>query len=218
MGNLISNYIDEILDIYYSKTIGYLPATDKYYEAKAVVGHLHDNGFDKYEMQTILKLMNGNICFDNLPDSLWDISIVEKGKFYYHKDLHIVSEASSLCTLTMKVMHRPFFLEMKIVYTIDHILDYYYRNIKVPDDLKNYKRDHAAIKKMLQDYSKMEEFSNVDFVLVMIDSYSLEENPSYNVFDIAKYRKEAYDYLNFQQLMAKSEGTNKIQWRRGSDM
>lgn len=209
----------EILNKYYEENFGYEPEEEIYLNAKATVETLKENGYDDNEIFEILTTIGKeDVTQDLLPESLWDDSLLDKDKFYYNKELRLMSPPSMFNPLTGEIKTFPFYLEMKIKYTIDDILNKYYIEMDIPYEMQDRTRDAGQIRFLLGHYgSRMEFISNVDFVLILI-KLPKEKDEQYMVtepFKLRSYEKDALIRAKAIVLEAKGNKEDSIVWRKG---
>lgn len=183
--------IEKVINDYLALTYGsMIDDADILNNIKKIAYYLLDN---KYNDSDILKYLISNNT--ELVDSLWDDSLLKPDTFYYHEQLTIMP-GPSVWNPNMKEESNKFYLEMKIKYTIDDLLNYYYNNLLIPVELRNTKKDSKAFEHMLKQYNKFK-MQPIDFVLYLIDYSVLEGNRISNVFDLQKYEREVYDKTNY---------------------
>lgn len=183
--------IEKVINDYLALTYGsMIDDADTLNNIKKIAYYLLDN---KYDDSDILKYLITNNT--ELVDSLWDDSLLKPDTFYYHEQLTIMP-GPSVWNPNIKEESNKFYLEMKIKYTINDLLNYYYNNLLIPVELRNTKKDSKAFEHMLKQYNKFK-MQPIDFVLYLIDYSTLEGNRISNVFDLQKYEREVYDKTNY---------------------
>lgn len=183
--------IEKVINDYLALTYGsMIDDIDTLNNIKKIAYYLLDN---KYNDSDILKYLITNNT--ELVDSLWDDSLLKPDTFYYHEQLTIMP-GPSVWNPNIKEESNKFYLEMKIKYTIDDLLNYYYNNLLIPVELRNTKKDSKAFEHMLKQYNKFK-MQPIDFILYLIDYSTLEGNRISNVFDLQKYEREVYDKTNY---------------------
>ena len=205
-------------EMYYYQIYGHYPYdSEKPLEkTQKVIDYLKDAGISNSEILKVIEEAPRAeyLTPDMLPEWLWEGSLLEKGVFYYHHLLHIKPEAPTLDPRTGRMNKSPFFLEMKIRFTLDDLVEYFYRRADIPPELRNYNKDRGALKNMLERYSRIDFAEPLDFVLTLIDigaedEYAFLTSP----FDTTEYAKQAYDLLKARAQEAELAGANKIIWR-----
>ena len=194
--------VPELTDIYVRIVYGY-DIEDKR-NIKRIVGYLKSNDYTDAQIISYL-IVNG----DTLDDSLWQDSLLKPNTFYYHNLLRIRPKAPIWHPEKGYEEIEPFFLEMKINFTLDDLLNYYYTNIRVPVELRDYNKDIGALKFLLNKYNKMQ-VEPIDFVLCLIDINKENENFTSSVLNLDKYNTQALDKINNIVANTKSK---EIVWR-----
>lgn len=205
-------------DYYYRQTVGCYPADDDtcLIQTKKTIDYLFDCGFSEQEVLKVLEEAEpaASLTPDLLPDWLWEGSLIERGKFYYHRILHIKPEAPVYNPRTGEVKTTPFYLEMKIRFTMDDLLDYFYDTMMTPAELVDRNKDAGAFKYMLEKYKKISFIEPLDFILSLIDyTKETEAVPTSSVLDTQKHEREVYDLLKQKTEEAKAAKMNRIVWR-----
>lgn len=208
----------DFVEEYYSSVWGYYPFDDNdenKYRSKKIIDYLMDcNIEEKHILKFVEEAPKQDFLTpDILPEWLWTNSLIKKDEFYYHNLLHIKSKAPTWDALTNKETNYPFYLEIKIQFTIDNLTDYFYKKFRIPMDLIDRKRDEGAFNYLLNKYRGISFISSLDFVLSLIDYMHNEGDDTYNVLDLSKYEKEVYEILFRKVEQSKLEKTNKIVWR-----
>ena len=204
-----------LMDAYYRITNGYCnEVLDKITETTLM--YLIDN---KYEFKDILNILRDSKiedCFrpESLPDYLWDNSLLKRDTYYYHNSLHITSKPPRWNAETLKVESEPFFMEMKIKFTMKDLLDYYYRTCMVDVSLRNEKRDIGAFEHLIKTYTKIiENVEGIDIVLMLIDEASKASMLLSNPLKLQDMEIEVIPHCKRLTVEAKYNDANKIIWR-----
>ena len=151
--------------------------------------------------------------FNCLPDYLWNDSLLDKDKFYFHKELQL----GPLPPTWDK--DYPYKLEMKIIYTKEDIYNYFIKTFKLDKDLMeiNKKKELGSIKYLLNEYKNIKAFDflePIDFILFLIDYVA---NLDKKINTILKLNDYVYEFAEFEKDMiinAKAANKNKIVWRQ----
>ena len=209
----------DLVEYYYEIKYGIYPFSDEApkIKTKKTIDYLYDIGYTENEIIRIIEEVNANdsLTYDDLPEDLWKDSLLKKNVFYFHNQLQITSKAPTYNPKTMSFSSEPFYLEMKIRYSLDDALDYFYKKNNVEEFYKNKKRDIGAIQFLLEQYKKIDLIEPIDFLLFLIDYASdNDEGVIDNILNVDnKYRSEAYEYLKPRFTQAKAMGINKIIFR-----
>ena len=157
---------------------------------KRTINYLIDNRYDNTFIFSYL-LDYGPV----ISEVLWHNTLLKPDTFYYHEQLTIMP-GPSIWHPNMKEKSQKFYLEMKIKYTIDDLLNYYYTELLIPVELRDRNKDKGAFEHMLKKYTKFR-CEPVDFILYLIDYNKQQEAFVTNVFDLQKYERETYEKINY---------------------
>lgn len=199
--------MDKILNLYIKTIYPHVDSQLKI-KAKVIIDHLQDNGYsEKFILNYLIE--NG----PSLKDFLWKDSLLKKDTFYYHSKLRITPK-SPVWNVNIREKTNKFYLEMKIKFTIDDLLEYYYSTLNIPIAFKDYKRDSGAFKYMLSK-KYLDNLESIDFVLSLIDYNKENENDFLSSpFDL-KFQKEVYNRLDY---IINNSKYNKIIWRNYNEL
>lgn len=207
-------------EFYYNQVIGYYPfdTDDNRRQTEKTIQYLFDAGVSEEDVLRFIEESPPKDCLtpDDLPDWLWEGSLLERDTFYYHHTLHIKPKAPIFDQNTQKEKTDKFYLEMKIKYTMDDLIDYFYEVLKIDKDLCDYKKDGGSFNYLLNKYKKITFCEPIDFVLALIDSHKPENNQHFsvqNVLDIQEKEAEVYDMMKRKTLEASLHKANRIIWR-----
>lgn len=176
---------------------------------------LKDNGFQDNDIMRMLSNFPAKMALspDDLPDYLWENSLIKRNIFYYHNELHITSPAPYWDFENDKIISSRFFLEIKIKYSIDNLIHYFYRKFPMDNDLIDNKKDKGSMEYLLNKYKNINFVEPLDFVLYLIDEAVNSEAEHIEIIELKRFEKQAYDYLKSKTLNAAVEKMNKIIWR-----
>ena len=147
------------------------------------------------------------ITEEDLPDELWNDSLLKRGSFYYHRQLQINSP------LPTWEESFPFYLEMKIRYTADDVLDYFAERANVRRDWMNREKELGSIRFLLKDYQKFSFMEPVDFLLHLIDYCIADGIELTTIYDLRVNEIKLAGYLEVDVANAVASGKNQIKWR-----
>lgn len=206
----------KLLNTYYSLCTGIEPSDEDRDRTMATIKYLKDNGYNKQDIFKILKEVGKTKVEGlDLPNRLWEDSLIEKGVFYYSDILHIKSKAPTWNPKTFKVVSEPFFMEMKIKYTMKDLLNHYYTQCRVPLGLRDEKKDAGAFRHLLNKYKSLKAPA-LDYVLMLITLMSEDTEVEFcaEVFELNTYAKEAYMKLETIAEEAILNKCDTIIWRK----
>lgn len=200
---------------YYYYNISEEPSEKDIITTNNTINYLKDNNYTDKEIIKILDSIDYKLAINinDLPNNLWENSLMLRNEFYYHGELHITSPAPYWDFDSKKIISPKFYLEMKIKYTVDDILKYYYKKITVDNIFKDEKKDIGAIKYLLKSYENIDFIKNLDFILFLIDTAYIKEFDSTEIIDLKSYQKETHTFLKNKVLNASSTKCNQIIWR-----
>lgn len=197
------------IDFYELKT-GITPEENEIKNLNGCVAYLKDNNFSDKEIFNILnESKNINMKASDIPAKYWEGSLLKPNTFYYHDKLRIMSKAPKWDPETLKEITYPYFLEMKIMFTMDDLIQYFYQKTLIPVELRNRKSEEASFKYLLEKY-KIMKAEPIDFILFLIDSVKNEDS-IYKVFDLQKYEPDVYKM--FERLSSDKTIKKEIVWR-----
>lgn len=205
---------------YYSLISGVEPEKENFNRTLATAKYLKDNGYSNPEIFKMFRLISKQkIEGKDLPKSLWDDSLLEKGVFYYHNEFHITSKPPTWNPITFKEECDPFFMEMKIKYTLEDLRNRFYDKCSVPIGFRDDKLVDGGLKHLLFKYSNLSAKA-IDYIMLMMDlAYEdVEKDLITNVFDLERYSKEAFIILEEKVMEATTNKHNQIIWRNESAM
>lgn len=201
---------------YYLTNKGYEPIDEDFKRTLATANYLKDNNMDeKTIFKILLECNKDKICGEDLPESLWEKSLLKKNIFYYSDIFHIKSNPPRWNPVTFKEECPEFFLEMKINFTMNDLLNYYYEKCRVPLALQNDKRDAGAFTHLINKYNAFEIIPGIDYVVALINKASEDKNKKIftEIFEIEKYKEEIITDFEIIANEAKHSKSNKIVWR-----
>lgn len=198
-----------VLDFYELMT-GTTPTEEEVKDINGCALYLKDNNFSEKEIFNILNdSKNIKMKASEIPSEYWNGSLLKPNTFYYHDSLRIMSKAPKWDPETLTEITYPYFLEMKIMFTMDDLLSYYYSKTLIPVELRSRKNDVASFKYLLDKYKVMKA-EPIDFILFLIDSVKPEDSIN-KVFDLQKYEPDVYKM--FERLNNDKTIKKEIVWR-----
>ena len=202
--------MEKITMDFYELMVGTTPNEEDVKNLNGCVLYLKDNNFSDREIFNILSdSKNINIKASELPSKYWKGSLLKPNTFYYHDRLRIMSKAPKWDPETLREITYPYFLEMKIMFTMDDLIEYFYQKTLIPVELRNRKNEEASFKYLLDKYKVMKT-EPIDFILFLIDSVK-EEDSIYKVFDLQKYEPDVFKM--FEKLNSDKTIKKEIVWR-----
>lgn len=203
----------ELTIMYYEMCLGYIPDEDtSTNKTKAVINYLKDNEYTDTEIRKIFLDIGQKeiVTVNDLPSYLWKDSLIKRNEFYYHHNLQIKSPAPYYDPILKKEIMSPYYLEMKIKYTVEDVYQYFLSKTGTPSI--DPKKDKGAIQKMLKTYS-LNGIKGLDFILSLIDEARFSQDRIFNLWNIQHYETAVYDKLLRNIAEAKMAGKDRIVWR-----
>lgn len=199
-------------DFYYNFMIGEYPESfEDYIKTCNFFGYLEDSGISDGEIYMITGLVKPKevLTIDDIPDKIREGSLLEKDKFYFHKELIIVPPPPGWDT----VEDYKFYREIKIRYTLDDVLDYFIKSTGVRADWVSRDKEIGSIKYLLKEYKKFKFIEPLDFLLHLID-YCVSDNMEIStIYDLRHKEIELAEALEVDIANATARGKNTIIWR-----
>ena len=186
-------------------------------KTKAVIMHLVDNGFTEKEIVKVITSVKIKDFMEvtDLPDYLWEDSLLKRDTFYYNRALQIVSQPPVWNPETMKQESEPFYLEMKIRFTMDDLLDYYYNELRVNPTFRDKNKDKGALQYLLNKY-RVDNIQSIDVVLFLIEELKSTSTGDINIsspLELQGLETTVITYLNNVLPNKTLNNSNKIVWR-----
>ena len=204
-----------LVDFYYKHIVGQEPKEESYNKTNKLIAYLKEADIEEALIIKVLEDVphKDYLTHEDLPNWLWENSILKPKTFYYHHSLQITSPAPKY-NMNKKYNNKTkFYLEMKIKYTVDDLIDYFYNTLGVPLEFKDKKKDGGAINYLLSKYSNFTFIEPIDFVLALIERDKSENLKVNNILDLTKHEQEVYNQLQALTANAKIAKANIIRWR-----
>lgn len=153
---------------------------------------------------------------EDLPDWLWEGSLVKRDTFYYHRSLHMTSAPPIYDPISRKEKVSPYYMEMVIQYTVEDLLRYFYRTTRMSTDLADPRKDEGAARYLLEKYSKIPFCESLDFVLALIDEHAVTGNyfgRVSSILGIDQAQTEVYEKMKSKTAEARVHKADRIVWR-----
>lgn len=202
----------ELADFYYETVIGNFPEDEKEYNnTKMIFDYLLDSGCKTEDIiKTILYDIENkeHLSISDLPDSLWEDTLLKRNVFYFHRELQILSPPPSLTG------NSPFYLEMKIKYTEKDLLNYFFKTFQINEKWINKKKELGSVAYLLDNYKKYGFIEPVDFLLHLIDYvHAIDDIEINSVFDLRNFENEYASILSKDIECSRLRHKDTIIWR-----
>lgn len=192
---------------YEENILGY--STEKSYITQYTIDYLYDNNYNEGDIINILsKIKKESIKYKDLPSKLWN-GLIERDTYYFHPELQILSKPPML-SISSDIVIKPvkFFKEIKISYTKQNVLNYFYRksNSKI---IKDINRDLGSLDYLLSRY-KHQLMNSLDVILYLIDDHAFEAN---SLLALSNYEVDTLERIENMYYDNHRSGTDKIIYR-----
>lgn len=192
---------------YEENILGY--STEKSYITQYTIDYLYDNNYNEGDIINILsKIKKESIKYKDLPSKLWN-GLIERDTYYFHPELQILSKPPML-SISSDIVIKPvkFFKEIKISYTKQNVLNYFYRkaNSKI---IKDMNRDLGSLDYLLSRY-KHQLMNYLDVILYLIDDHAFEAN---SLLALSNYEVDTLERIENMYYDNHRSGTDKIIYR-----
>lgn len=207
----------DYLELYYSNNVGKHPDSEMdRVKSQNIINYLIEAGVSQENILDFVENAPASQCLDvtMLPEKLWDNSLLKPDTFYYHHLLQLTSPPPQFNSMTRKETVYPYYLEMKIQFSMNELIQYAYRQLGLDYALADRKRDENALNYLLNLYDKKFEFEAIDFVLALIDTAKIEEDREFsNILEIRSYEQEVLKNFRTKIAEANLSNVNQIVWR-----
>lgn len=201
-------------DYLYNFILGTYPDSEEIVmNNKAVIEYIAESGLSKGEIIEVLNEMplreSCEIFVEDIQDKWWENSLLERDKFYFHKELQITPPPPNL--------DDPFvyYKEIKIKYTYQDVLNYFYSIFNINEEWINSNKDLGAVKWIIDDYKKFKFTTPVDMLLHLIDYvHAIGDVKIVNIYQLTTYEMDFANYFEDDIRNAKSQHKDKIVWRK----
>lgn len=206
-----------LTNYFYQNVAGHLPEDPddpRIHITQGTLSYLQDCGYADKEIRDLIdSIPDVKDCLtpSELPDSLWEGSLIERGKFYIHRELQILPPPPMRKkdgTMTVS----PFYIEMKIQYTMLNLIRKFYNELDIDSSLIDWKRNAGSFDYLLKKYEKLDVCQPLDFVLELIALAGRERRIS-QIVNLTQYEKDALGNIRGWRNEAHLRGTDHIIWR-----
>ena len=208
----------DLTSIFYREVVGVYPFSTNKEEiiTRCTIEYLLEGGITEQEILKLLPKFQDNclITPDLLPDELWKGSLLARDTYYCHHALQLVPP-SPVIKKDGTFKEYPFYLEMKIRFTSDDLLKYFYTKASNYQMIKDHKRDTAQLLHMLGRYRYVEEVQGLDLLLFMIDEAVYQHVMITEPFDVKTSTIEVFTLNKLHNIMNERHAKeyDKIKYR-----
>lgn len=208
-----------LINQYYEKKIGYWPDQESWKTTLKTAWFLWINRFSKQEIWTELdKFTVDTIRPEDLSNTLWNHSYTEKGKFYFHHALQIISPAPifSLHNGCTRSDHDDWCVP-KIRFTQTNLNEYFASKLS-QTEIKIWilghnleKETQYLLRRFKDSYPDLEP---IDYLLYLIDELARDENKQHikGLISVTDYIGNTLETYSNTILEAKAKGFDKPRW------
>lgn len=203
---------------YFQNVLGHCPSETLWLPTRSSIAYMMDNGMFGQEITAELRRHDTPAIFPkDLSNILWKDSLLKKDHFYFHKELQIVSPAPVL-KKDGTISCEDDFLVMRIKYTPQDILDYFYARLPQQEQLLcEPKTDIKTVSYILNRFENVDYVEPVDLLLCLIDDYtnSTENKNTKGLISVLNSLQNVLSWYQSDAKNAAAAGKNKIRWRYG---
>lgn len=200
-----------LIDFYYDFNVGEYPENiDNRDKTKKIFEYLLEAGITESELVDLIIREFENkdyLTYSDLPNKLWDKSLLKRDVFYYHRELQVLSPAPTWEETF------PFYREMRIIYTEKDILNYFAKVFAINSDWLNEAKELGSIKYLLDKYKMFSFVESIDFLLMLIDYLKANDVKINKIYDICNYEVEFAKILEVDVKNSELKKKNTIVWR-----
>ena len=210
--------ISKLVDAYYRHNVGYEPESEEdIHNTTNVFEYLLEAGIEKSEVMAWIissAPAKSSLSFSDIPDTMWQGSLINKDSFYYHGMLRLTPKEIKFSP-SKNIYNGPKLkIEMKIKFMVIDIIDYFYEKNQNLAIFRDDKKDSGAIEWLLKKYSSITKIEPLDLLLCLIDIASSDDNYLVkNILSIQDFEIEGMNKVLGISEEARENGYNKIIWR-----
>jgi hypothetical protein len=138
-------------------------------------------------------------------------NLLEPDVFYYHSELRNMSQPPRITkdpeTGRMVRHSEPFYLEMKQRYSMQELMDYWYKQQEITPNEHMLRQDEGKFKYILGNYTLDEVLFSIDVSNILRKERQLR--PLRNAFELDKYIEDAREAIQRKQNVHKMQGINR---------
>ena len=198
----------ELVQYFYENVVGFanetgIPVTT------GTIQWLLDCGYSPTQIRKIMDEVAPKeqyLSHSDLPDTLWQGSLIERNRFYYNHRLQIRNSLPVYKNNGYR--NSVYYCEPRIWFTLQDLMRAYYDKHGIAD-LRDPVREEGFAKHLLDKYSRISFVSALDFVLHMIDIADRVTD----ITELRKYEAETYQSLEDLTKRAQYYNYNRIVWR-----
>lgn len=153
---------------------GYFETIEDQEKCEKVISYLLDN----FTQEEVIELLQDediyHLTYDNLPDSLWEGSLLKRDQYYFHRLLQIRAKPTKYDKINNIYTPNKYYVEMKIRFTEMDFIIYMYTTLQTAIPVRDTKKDIGTLKYLLKKYATIDNFfaehvEAIDFLLYLIE-------------------------------------------------
>lgn len=206
----------DLAEMYYELNCGVYssPDGDSKRKTQKLIDYLFEAGVSLSDIIRVIEEApkKSFLSKEDLPEWLWEKTLLKKDVFYYHHELQVISKPPSMDMRTLKINSVPFYLEMKIKFDMNSLMKYYYAKANTEPSFMDRKKDEGAMKYLLTQYERVDFIEPIDFLLTLID-YAIRETDcsTKTILQIdSLFRAEVFETVKRKTAEAKAAKANLI--------
>lgn len=206
-----------LTDYFYTHNIGYSVSEEDTKKTENVIQYLLDCEISENEIMSLVlneEYSNEYLTFEELPELLWQTSLLDKGVYYMHQELHLHQNANVVDVFSGEVIENNTSVEMKITYKWFDLLKYYCQKFDININMLNQAKEIGAFE-FIYDLckEKYHDLEPIDIILYLIDNASASSTKTISVLGLQEYLYETIDYMYSVKRELEYNNYNKIIWR-----
>lgn len=208
--SLLKYYYGEIID-----KIGSEYTDEDILQTDKVIDYLKESGYSVAEIGAELtRHKTVRIYGKDLTQNIYKNSLVKKGAFYLHRELCLISRPPEYDFFTNTVKNYPFYYEVKARYTVQNVLDYFYKQLSpLSRQMSDQKTDAKTVSYLMSKYSNIDYVEPLDIILCSIDRYIKDNPDGYKLIEISNNNMDIIKQLQSDMQSLEAKDSRKITWR-----
>ena len=209
----------QLTDEFYRYVIGTDPPSVNYQITELTISYFLEAGIPENEIRNVFYEFASQqlICPEAAPLSFWDNSLLEPNTFYSHPLLQILSPTTQVQKIKGQkiiVCVPAWWIEMKIRFTMDNLIEYFQSKIETPETTSLTKsRIQGLYRERIIPLCEKAYVQPIDLMLSSIDTASKNKKSIISSLKLSDTIEEIFDTLNQKIQYATNAGRTKIIWR-----
>jgi hypothetical protein len=211
------NELFAYVSYYYENRFGYFP-DKKYWETTYLtLWYLNVNNLNDSEILSELNRHDTiQISVSDLSEELWKNSLTQKGKFYFHHELQIISPAP-VFSLKAGASCEEDWCVPKIRFTYQDLVNYFWYNISQTEReiwILGHNTDKEINYLLLRFRNSFQDIDPLDYLMFLLDEMIRDENKQHikGLISVTDYIGNTLETYRNMILEAKAKGFDKPRW------